>query len=406
MVRNSQHSQVESFWSVPYVILLVANLFQSMSSMMAGATIPLYADSLGAGPGLVGIIVGAFAFTALLVRPVAGPAFDAFSRKRLLMVAQGIIAASFLAFSFVTSPAAMLAVRLVHGIGIGTAGPLAMSLVSEYVPTSRLASGLSIYTLAQTVAQIIGPALGLWLIDVVGFAATYRIAAATLALSVVSILAVVEKPRQRLPYRLKLSRIFAREAADKAVVLALFYMAFGAANSYLVLYCTKLSIGSIGVYYTVYAVFLLATRPAYGRLAERIGSERALIPGVVFFVASYVVLANIHSFAGLMVVAALGALGVGASMPLLQALAMASVPLERRGAASNTTYTGLDVGTLIGPVVAGGLIEQLNLVTSNELVSYSLMWYTMVIPALVALVFILRWIRRARESEQEKQNYS
>lgn len=384
----------ESFWSLPYVILLVANLFQSMSSMMAGTTIPLFADDLGAGPSLVGIIVGAFAFTALLSRPIAGPAFDAFSRKWLLVGAQGIIALSFLGFSLCSSPQAMLAVRLVHGIGIGSAAPLAMSLVSEFIPATRLASGISIYTLAQSLAQVIGPALGLWLIDAVGFRATYRIAAAVLALSVASVLAVVEEPRERLPYKLRLGRIFAREAADKAMVLALLYMSFGAANSYLVLYCTRLSIGSVGVYFTVYALILLVSRPAYGRLADAIGSERALVPGLVFFVASYVVLANIDSFAGLMVVAVLGAIGVGASMPLLQALAMGSVPVERRGAASNTTYTGLDVGTLIGPVLAGFIIEAATARGASELGAYSLMWYAMVLPALAAFAVILRWIRR------------
>ena len=384
----------ESCWSLPYAVLLVANLFQSMSSMMAGATIPLFADELGAGPGLVGIIVGAFAFTALLSRPVAGPAFDAFSRKWLLIGAQGVIALSFLGFSLCTSPQAMLGVRLMHGLGIGSAAPLAMSLVSEFIPAGRLASGISIYTLAQSLAQVVGPALGLWLIDAVGFRNTYRVAAAVLALSVLSVLAVVEKPRERLPYRLRLGRIFAREAVDKAMALALFYMSFGASNSYLVLYCTKLGIGSVGVYFTVYALILLVSRPAYGRLADSIGSERALLPGVAFFVASYLVLANISSFAGLMVVAVLGALGVGASMPLLQALAMGSVPVERRGAASNTTYTGLDVGTLIGPVLAGAIIESAAGSGVGELGAYSLMWYAMVLPALVALGVILRWIRR------------
>lgn len=44
---------------------------------------------------MVGVVVSSFTLSALLVRPFAGPAFDSFSRKRLLLIAQGIICLSF-----------------------------------------------------------------------------------------------------------------------------------------------------------------------------------------------------------------------------------------------------------------------------------------------------------------------
>ena len=362
-----------------------------MAAFMANTTIPLYIDAMGAGAGIVGIVVGAFAITALLIRPFSGPAFDSFSRKKLLMIAQGINGIAFVLYGIVDSVPAFIAVRLLHGIGIGCSGPLAMSLVSEFLPLGKFATGISVYSLAQTFAQVIGPGTGLWLIEVIGFQGTYLIAAALLIASVASISRVKEIPREHPPYQLKLGRMFAREAVDKAIVIMLFAVAFGGTTSYLVLYGTKLGIENLGAYFVVYALCLLVTRPLYGRLADTFGAHRVLIPGVVFFAISYVMLAHTTDFVGLMAVAVVASAGFGACMPLTQSLAMSSVPVERRGAASNTVFTGLDVGSLCGPLFAGFVIEALVPVTGDLMAAYSTMWLVMLAPMAVAFVIIVYW---------------
>ena len=353
----------ESIWSVPFVILLLANFFQSTAAFMANTTIPLYIDAMGAGAGVVGVVVGSFAITALLVRPFAGPAFDSFSRKKLLMMMQGVNAISFVLYGVVDSVPAFIAVRLLHGIGIGCSGPLAMSLVSEYLPIAKFATGMSIYSLAQTFAQVMGPGAGLWLIDAIGFQGTYLISAALLVASVASISRVKEIPREHPPYQLRLGRMFAREAVDKAIVIMLFALAFGGTTSYLVLYGTKLGIDNLGAYFVVYAFCLLATRPLYGRLADTFG----------------------------LAVAVVASAGFGACMPLVQSLAMMSVPAGRRGAASNTTFTGLDVGSLCGPLFAGFVIETLEPAAGSLLAAYSQMWLVMLVPMAVAFAIIIWW---------------
>ena len=95
--------QKESIWSFPYIALMVVNLFQSMAAFMANTTLPVYADTLGASPSVVGIVVSSFSVTALLIRPFAGPAFDSFSRKRLLMASQCIICACMFLYGVVDS---------------------------------------------------------------------------------------------------------------------------------------------------------------------------------------------------------------------------------------------------------------------------------------------------------------
>ena len=384
-------SQKETIWSAPYVALMATNFFQSMAAFMTNTTLPLYLDALGAATSTVGIVVGAFAITALLVRPFAGPAFDSFSRKRLLLASQTVIAASLVGYGVVSSIPGLFCVRLLHGIGIGCSGPLAMSLVSEFLPVSRLASGISIYALAQSFAQVIGPAVGLWLAEAIGFSNAYFISALSVLVAMVGVFFVKEPSRERLPYRFSLNRMFAREAVPKAAVLCLLCIAFAGTTSYLVLYGNLLGIGSMGTYFVVYALCLVGTRPLFGKMADRFGAPRVLLVGVLFFAASYVMLWQVRDFAGIIAVAVVASAGFGACAPLIQSMALGSVPVERRGAAANTSFTGMDVGMLIGPATAGFVIEALVPVAGGQIEAYSCMWLVMLVPLAIAFAVIVYW---------------
>lgn len=391
MDEGNGQSQRETIWSAPYVALMATNFFQSMAAFMTNTTLPVYLDALGAATSVVGIVIGAFAITALLVRPFAGPAFDSFSRKRMLLGAQALIGISLVGYGVVGSIPALFCVRLLHGIGIGCAGPLGMSLVSEFLPVSKLASGISIYALAQSFAQVIGPAVGLWLVEGVGFSNAYFLAAASVLVAMVGVFFVKEPERERLPYRFAPDRMFAREAVPKACVLSLLAIAFSGVTSYLVLYGNLLGIEGMGTYFVVYALCLVATRPLFGKLADRFGAPPVLLVGCVFFAVSYVMLWQVRDFAGLMAVAVVGSAGFGACAPLIQSMALGSVPPERRGAASNTAFTGLDLGMLIGPATAGFAIEALVPVAGGVVEAYSAMWLVMLAPLAVAFAVILYW---------------
>ena len=389
--------QKESIWSFPYIALMVVNLFQSMAAFMANTTLPVYADTLGASPSVVGIVVSSFSVTALLTRPFAGPAFDSFSRKRLLMASQCIICACMFLYGVVDSLQGLVIVRLVHGIGIGCSGPLAMSLVSEFLPEARFASGISIYALAQSFAQVVGPAAGLYLVNAIGFSPSYFLAAGCLLVAICGVGLIREPYRERLRYELKLDRMFAPEAVGKGVALMLLATSFSCMGAYVVLYGYSVGVSQMGVFFIVYAFCLLGTRPLFGSMADRFGAPRMLAVGIAFFAASYVALAVADNLVAFIIAAILGSAGFGCCGPLLQSAALASVPPSRRGAASNTAFTGLALGMLIGPIIGGMVIEAATPILGSQPEAYSLMWLAMLVPAIGASLIVLRWNLQRRQ---------
>lgn len=378
-----------TFISAPFIIVMVVNFFQTTASYMMNTTLPLYCDSIGAGAAEVGFVVGAFAIMALLIRPFSGPAFDSFSRKWLLIGVDLVSAACLALYSFATTVPELFAVRVVHGIGIGCAGPLAMSLVSEFIPLRKFAVGISVYSLAQSLAMVVGPAAGIWLSGSIGFTYTYYTASSIVFISIISLFFIREPKRERLPYKLKLSRMFAREAVGPAAVLAMLNMPNCAINSYMVLYGNMLGIGDVAYYFVVYALCMIVTRPLFGHLADSWGTRRMLVIGIVIYMLSLVMISQVKTMPELLGIAVIASAGYGACNPLVQSIALSSVPEKRRGAASNTAFTGLDIGMLLGPSFAGLTIEFLEPNVGGELQAYSGMWLVMLIPSAIALLIVL-----------------
>ena len=387
----------DTIWSPSYIALMAANFFSSMAMFMSSTTTPLFMDSLGVPVSTIGLTVAVFFMAAVIVRPFAGPAYDSFSKKKFFIIAECFVCLSIGAYGLCTSAEMMLVLRIVHGTFGGAAIPLAMALVADTLPSTKFASGISIYTLAQSVAQVIGPATGLWLIEVVGYSGTYFLSAGCLAVALCGLSVVKEVKRERLPYQFKLNRMFAKEAVSKAAVIALFMISFSCVNSYIVLYGNLRGIENMGLYFSVYALCLIATRTVYGRAADTLGVERVLLFGVTFFGISFVLLSWMHDFPSLMVVAVVSSLGAGACIPLAQTLALSSVPPERRGAASNTSYMGMDLGQFAGPVLGGLVVEALEPTTGSLVEAYSSMYLVMIIPIAIALAVVVYWnIRKTK----------
>ena len=379
------------------MVLLAVNFFQSMSAQIANTVIPLYARDLGANAAMLGTIVSTFAITALAVRPFSGPAFDSFRKKPFMFAAYLVNMTAMFLYGVADTPGSLMAVRLLHGVGIGCAGPLGMAICNQILPHERLSSGISIYMLAFTVAQSVGPAFAVWFAGIVGYQVTFFTSGTLLAVScaLILFLKVPEIPN-RPAYKIRPERIFAKPALIPAIMLCLLCMAFSAIGSFLVIYGMLRGVSDIALFFTVYAICLLITRPVFGKISDTRGTTVVLVPAIICFAVSYVLISQAASLPAFLIAAVVSALGFGICTPLMQALTFKIVPTKRSGAGSNTTYTGMDVGSLLGPVLAGTLVDVFTPVWGSEVAGYSTMWLLLIVPILASLAFYLASRKRIR----------
>lgn len=151
-------------------------------------------------------------------------------------------------------------------------------------------------------------------------------------------------------------------------------------KSLLIVYAEKRSIGSeIGLFFTVYALTMLLTRPIVSKFIDQYGFVKVGIPLLFMTVVSLCMISMADRLWLFLAAAIIDAAGYGTVQPALQSLCLKSVPLERRGSASSTYFIGLDAATIIAPPLAGHLADT---------VGYSAMWRWISAPILIGICIV------------------
>jgi MFS family permease len=408
----------EKIWSKAFVNIFIVSFVMSMGQFMMNTLIPKYVYALGGAVTVVGMVTGVFAVTALGIRPIAGPAMDYFKKSRLLSVAFGAITIAFVCYGFSHNIAMLIAARLIHGIGIGLAAPLSLALASNTLPNAKMASGLGIFSLGSAIATAIGPTLGLKLSVTIGYNNTFFICAAVMASCLVlSLFLKAEAPAKTRHFVVRINQVITPEVILPTLVVFFQIIAFSGINSFIAIYGGLCGVEDIGLYFTANALCLIFIRPLSGRIADKYGLDKTIIPGLLIFICALMVISISRTLPMFMLSGVICAVGYGISEPVLQSMNMQLVPKERRGAAGNTNFMGIDVGFLIGPTIAGAIISAVQTSTGSQVQGIAVMYRVMALPVVVSIIIfavsrkkLLANIKALKEAQEaadaETQNLS
>ena len=391
----------KTIWNPMFLSIFFANMALNMGQQMSNSLLALYAKSLGSPADQIGQLMSMFAVTALIFRFVSGPAINAFNRRRLVGMAMSFMAVAYLGFSFAPKIAPIVGLeaitvlkcfRLLQGIGNAFGSACCLTIVSDTLPKDKFTTGMGYYSVAQVIAQAISPTIGVFLRDIIGYNNAYIVIFCVMCGAIFTSTRVKLAPRKTIPFNLKPGNMIAREAVIPSVITFLVSVGFTSINAFMLVYAEERGITGGSLFFTVYAVTLLATRPIIGRLTERFGFVRIAIPSVFLTAVSLILIGLSSNLFMLLMAAFINAFGYGAVQPMLQSLCMKSVPSERRGSAAVTNHIGMDVATIIGPS-ACGIVADLFGYTPT-------MWTVMTIPVFLGIlaIFVLR--RPIRHIEQ------
>jgi len=383
----------QTIWNKAFIDIFVINIILNMGQYMMNTLIPKFAEHLGATAAIVGMVSGMFAVTALSVRPIVGPATGYFRKNLLLAVAVGNIALGYICYGFSGSIPMIIVGRLLQGIGMGFLAPVLLALASDALPCGRMASGIGIYSLGQAIAAAVGPTIGLELTGVIGYNKTFFIGAVIMGVVLVLALRLEsEKPVRTEKFKISIKNMVAIEVIVPTIIMFFLGGTYSCINSFIVIYGGVCGVKQIGLFFTAYAVCLLFSRPISGRIADRYGMDKAIIPGILVYALSFIIISFARSLPMFIFAGAVSAFGYGVCQPSIQAVCMKLVPKERRGVAGNTNYIGVDSGFLLTPMLAGYIVTFVQNQSNNEVLGFAFMYRVMTIPILIALVIF--WIKR------------
>jgi MFS family permease len=158
----------------PFLAVITASCLARLSYQMARSPVlPRFAESLGAAPELIGMIVAASTVTGVLFKLPAGALSDLLGRRRVMLLGAVFFAVPPFAYPFVADAGALLALRFVHGFATAIFAPVASAYVAglgEAARGARLGWFSSANDLGATAGPLIG---GLMLYATASFTASY-----------------------------------------------------------------------------------------------------------------------------------------------------------------------------------------------------------------------------------------
>lgn len=373
-----------TLWTRDFILICLANLTIFMGFQMLLPTLPVYVKFLGGDETMVGLIIGVFTISAVIIRPFTGIALDLYGRRIIFISGLLVFLLSSLAYNWTPTVLVLLAIRLVHGLGWGVASTATGTIVSDIVPRQRLGEGMGYFGLAGTLAMAVAPALGLYIISTMNFTVLF-VASASLGLITLLLGAAIHYrnisgPAQR-------GALFEKTALRPSLVIFFTTTTYGAIVSFIALFAAQKGIANIGVFFTVYAFTLMLTRPVSGILVDRKGFNVVVTPGVILIAAAMVVLSQAETLWMFLLAGVIYGTGFGSVQPSMQALAVKNVPPNRRGAANGTFFSAFDMGIGVGATLWGYV---------SKFVDYSQMYLVAAVPALIAL--LLYWLLSRKDA--------
>ena len=384
-VSECSTGKKESIWTRTFILLLIANIFLSTSFHMISTTMTMYCLEIVSSEATAGFVVGIFSVASLLIRPFCGPLIDAKSKKTIYLASLVLLTLTVFAYSYAADVVVLSILRFIHGFGFGFATTTSLAMASASAPAGKSASCLGTYGIASSVATAIAPNLGISIANAYGFPVMFRIASLLSALSLLCAFLVKGKwstfSAQKFSLKgLKIDSIFSKKVLSIALMLVILGMANSTISSFLSTYSKGLGIQGYATYFTVSACTMLITRPAAGRLTDRYGIKKVIVPASLFLAAAFVILSMADSLYILWLAAFCFGIGYGSLQPSLQAYAFSRESPERRGVTSSTVSVGVDIGNGLGAYAAGVAVSAFG---------YRIMFGASVIYAVLLLVVFL-----------------
>jgi MFS family permease len=143
-----------------------------------------------------------------------------------------------------------------------------------------------------------------------------------------------------------------------SLVEAAQYLVFGAIEAFLALYASSLGIPAwqVGIILGVQLLSIVFAKPLMGKVSDRVGRRRVILPGLLIGAASVVLLPYFPNFIGLSALSLVFGLGFATVTSSTTALVADLTRDGRYGSSMGVLRTVMDVGQSIGPVLTGWMV--------------------------------------------------
>lgn len=355
----------KSNYRIPLFCIVTSLYWFSMYTYVPNLS--TYAESLGATHKMVGLILGSYGFTQMLLRIPLGIFSDRIN-KRKIFINLGILTSllSALAMGILKSPVCLLIFRGMSGVAAATWVTFTV-LFSSYFPENDASKAIGYINSFNSLGQMIAMLLGGIIAQYLGSQSPFFLAFAGGTLALILSFRIVEQKIDRKPVKIstlvsvgKDKNLLVVSGLGILIQLLTFATVFGFTPIVAeTIGASKFELGLLSTLSTLPVIFASAMSGSI--FAKRFGEKKTLINSFLITSFSCIVIPFINDLTLLYLSQIIGGFGRGLVMSLLMGLSIKTVEPDRRATAMGFFQAIYGIGMSIGPVLVGFLSDTVGL---------------------------------------------
>lgn len=382
---NNINEKQPKLWTKDFVFIIIINFLIFMNHIMILSTFPFYIEKLGGSEAIAGLAATLFSLIAVVCRPFIGWMLNNGKRKAILFM--GIVGMALMPLGYMMISVIFLAfiVRMVHGAALACSNTTSSTIATDIIPKKRFAEGMGMFGMSTALATACAPALGLFLMNQMGFKMLFLIATGSIIITFILFL-MIKVPKisvKKTPLSFK--QLIDKDALPASTIVLIFLLTFGALENFIAKFASENGLPSGGIFFIILACMLFLTRTTVGKIADKKGEGIFVYTCNVSMFSSFLLMALVPNTVTFLIAAVLAGYGFGGIEPALQSMAVHIAPPERRGSANSTFLCAYDIGIGIGGGIAGYLIYALG---------YRQMFAILSIANIVSVILYVVWGRK------------
>ena len=359
---NENNSKIR-LWTSSFIIILIMSFVINGFNQMQITILPMYIIDIGGSAVISGLVTTIFSLAALAFRIPAGRLLNKKGTPLPLMAGLVVCFIASLLTAILKTPYAIIIIRFLYGAGFSFSSTAMGKAAADGVPRRRLMEGVGIVGLFIGLSASLGTSLALSVTYNFGYSYFFIMVPSALFMGLMIGLFFVRNHKKNSPETKELpglqkadKKVISKETAAACAILMLLTIAMCAITTFLTPYGSKLGIGNISTYFVISCAASVVSRIFFGKIADRRGPAVVLIPGIIIYSLSFVMMAYLRSSTMLYVLGSLYGLAGGMVMPTVQGIIIKLCP-GRTGTANALYYGSLDIGFIVGGVLLGFLVD-------------------------------------------------
>ncbi len=349
----------DELWTRDFVLTLLAGHFMFAGYTATLTIIPPLAIDLGGDLAYhLPLIVAAFGFVGLAIRPFGGQWIYTLGPKRVAIIGTIIVALGSLSYIVALSAWWLIPMRMLQGVGLAL-GPVATStIVANLAPPTRRAEAMAYMGNAINISFLYSPFIASFLYENAGSHNAFLFSALAASIGTLacwrisaSRIAFQRPPPSPGGSTGDTPPLVARSAIFPTLVFLTYTFTTAPTNTYLPLLAHEKNLGNPGLYYTVFSIVSMFAMAAAGPIADRYGRATVIVPGLISVAMAMFVLNGSFFQAMFLSGGFFAGLGFGMLQPGVQSFTVDRAPMRERSAAMATLQQAWDVGGSFGALV-------------------------------------------------------